>query len=70
MEWTPITPDMPSHDVLLWVEGRCVIGFRLAGVTRGKSWSVFMDSRTDALLPEPSHWMALPGPPHSGPDDG
>ena len=69
MEWKPITPDMPSHDVLLWVEGRCVIGCRLDGVARGRGGWVFMDSRTDALLPEPSCWMALPGPPHSGPED-
>lgn len=63
MPWKQVAPDMPHHDVLLWVEGRCVIGCMVEGVRRGKVWRVFMDPRTDDLLPWPSYWMPLPGSP-------
>ncbi|MGZ8337149.1 MAG: DUF551 domain-containing protein [Allosphingosinicella sp.] len=66
MEWKPVTPDMPGHDVLLWAGGRCVVGCLVEGETQGRAWRVFMDTRNDELLPSPTHWMPLPHPPKSG----
>ena len=63
MQWRPVTPDVPSDDVLLWIGGRCVVGCLIQGITGSETWRVFMDSRTDDLLPWPSYWMPLPEAP-------
>jgi hypothetical protein len=65
MDWKPVTPEVPHHDILLWADGRCVVGCLVEGVARGKTWRVFMDPRTDDLLPWPSWWTELPEPPQT-----
>ncbi len=61
MQWKPISDDMPRTAVLLWAGGYCMVGCRVCG-DPGES-AVFMDPRTDSILPTPSHWTELPRPP-------
>ena len=63
LQWLPIGEDMPSGEILLWSGGRAAVGCVIFGVSRGRKWRAYMDARTDEILAEPTHWMALPEPP-------
>jgi hypothetical protein len=59
---------MPRKPVLIWSKGTCMVGCLVDG--REGDDLAFMDPKSDALLPWPSHWMELPTPPVGGDTPG
>jgi hypothetical protein len=64
-QWNLTEELLPSQDALIWADGRYMVASFVDGIRDGKKWQVFMDTRTDDLLPWPTHWMSLPRSPGS-----
>jgi hypothetical protein len=63
-QWSPIEdPPPPGSAVLIWIDGAFAIAILVEGEDAGGHWRVFMDSRSDEILPWPSHWLPLPPAP-------
>ena len=62
-QWNLTDEILPAQDALIWAGGRYIVASFVDGIRDGKKWQVFMDARTDDLLPWPTHWMSLPKPP-------
>lgn len=61
-DWLPVGDRFPDEPVLLWVDGRPMIGILVEGNSEGTPWRSFMDPHTDELLPWPSYWMRIARP--------
>ena len=59
MKWIAVTEALPSDAALICADGV----YYLAVLVGFAADSVFMDLHSSDLLPWPSHWMPLPGPP-------
>lgn len=60
--WISVSEHLPAGTVLLWADGRPMIGTLIQGRANGKPWKDFMDPRTDELLPWPTHWRPIVPP--------
>jgi len=62
--WMPIKTGPPAGEqLLIWVDGGCALAVMVEGSDSKGPWRVFMDPRSDEILPWPTHWMALPSAP-------
>lgn len=62
--WIPVAQCPPvGLEVLIWSNGACAIAVCVDGANEDGPWRVFMDARSDEILPWPSHWMPLPPAP-------
>ena len=59
MKWIAVTEALPSDAALICAEGE----YHLAVMVGSEEDPAFMDLHSCDLLPWPSHWMPLPGPP-------
>lgn len=66
MEWQPIeTAPMDGSWVLLWDNGRCVIGKWQQIVGSYWAWDANASGAPAYEIEGPTHWMPLPDPPAS-----
>ena len=59
MKWIAVTEALPSDAALICADGV----YYLAVLVGSAADSAFMELHSCDLLPWPSHWMPLPGPP-------
>ncbi len=65
--WIPVEQNPPvATPLLIWSNGACAVAVVVEGTDESGPWQVFMDARSDEILPWPSHWMQLPHPPLEG----
>ena len=64
--WIAIDDQLPAGTVLIWADGRPMIGVLVHGILNGKPRRDFMDPRSDELLPWPTHWKAITRPDEAG----
>ena len=62
--WFPVEDAPPAGvPVLIWSGEAFAVAVLVQGEDAGGPWRVFMDARSDEILPWPSHWMRLPPAP-------